>query len=29
VFDGREEFAMVSGIFKQSLYSGVYDDLKP
>jgi hypothetical protein len=27
--DGTEEFRLVSGIFKQNLYSGVYQDLNP
>lgn len=26
---GRERFRLVSAIFKQNMYSGVYDDLDP
>ena len=26
---GRENFKLVSPIFKQNIYSGVYDDLNP
>jgi hypothetical protein len=29
VLDGSEEFRLMSPVFKQNLYSGVYDDLKP
>ena len=29
VISGKEEFRLVSGVFKQNLYSGVYQDLKP
>ena len=27
--DGKEEFKLASPVFKQNLYSGVYDDLHP
>ena len=27
--EGEEEFKLVSAVFKQNLYSGVYDDLLP
>ena len=29
VVQGKERFRMVSSIFKQNIYSGVYDDLNP
>ena len=29
VITGSEKFRMVSGIFKQNMYSGVYEDLDP
>jgi len=29
VIAGQEEFRLISGVFKQNLYSGVYQDLKP
>lgn len=29
LLSGVEEFKMISGVFKQNLYSGVYDDLMP
>lgn len=29
VVDGTEEFRMVSPLYKQNIYSGVYDDLVP
>lgn len=29
VTQGKEEFKLVSGIFKQNLYSGVFQDLNP
>ena len=29
MIDGQEEFRIVSPVFRQNLYSGVYDDLHP
>ena len=29
MISGSEKFRMVSGIFKQNMYSGVYEDLDP
>jgi hypothetical protein len=29
LLDGQESFRLVSSVFKQNLYSGVYDDLPP
>jgi hypothetical protein len=29
VLEGSEEFRLISSVFKQNLYSGVYDDIAP
>jgi hypothetical protein len=29
LLDGEENFRLISSVFKQNMYSGVYDDIMP